>query len=74
MLVQANAEFFINPLTSRKALKMLKEEKIHLLGSDCHNLNERKPNLKKAVELIEKKLGAKVISRIDFYQKKVLED
>ena len=74
VLVQANAEFFLNPLTSRKAIKMLKEEKIHLIGSDCHNLNERKPNLKKAVELIERKLGDKAISRIAFYQKKVLED
>ena len=74
VLLQANADFFINPLTSKKAIKMLREEKIHLLGSDCHNLKERKPNLEKAVNLIKKKSGEQALLKIASYQKKVLED
>ena len=55
--VQANADFFLERRTGAKALRMLKDETIHLLGSDCHNLTSRKPNLGMAAERIEKKLG-----------------
>ena len=74
VLIQANGEFFTNPFTSWKALKLLKADLIHLIGSDCHNMNERRPELKKAIRLIEKKPGERVISRIEEYQKAVLSD
>ena len=62
VLVQANAAFFLkNP---GKALRMLQEQQIHLLGSDCHNLSDRKPNLGDAVALIQKKLGSEAIAWI----------
>lgn len=58
VLVQANASFFLNRRTARLAMKMLKADQIQLLGSDCHNLTDRAPNLGPAVSLIEKKLGS----------------
>lgn len=64
VLVQANAEFFLNPWTSGMALHMLRTERIHLLGSDCHNMRSRCPNLGKAVELIQKRLGEAPTNRI----------
>ena len=48
MLVQVNAEYFIAPKTVRSAVRNLKRGKIHLIGSDCHNLTSRAPNLEQA--------------------------
>lgn len=72
VLVQANASFFLRSSTRNMALKMLREDKIHLLGSDCHNLNERRPNLGEAVELIHQRLGAEAIRRVNSYGDNVL--
>ena len=52
VLVQANAEFFLERPTARMAKRILKAGQIHLLGSDCHNLSDRKPNLGPAMEKI----------------------
>ena len=48
MLVQVNAEYFIDPKTVKAAVRNLKKGKIHLIGSDCHNLTTRCPNLRQA--------------------------
>lgn len=72
VLIQSNAEFFLQGFKSRKAFQMLKEDKIHLLGSDSHNLTSRPPNLGAALSLIEKKLGRETIERIIRRSKKVL--
>lgn len=45
MAVQVNASYFTNPKTVKKAIRNLKQGKIQLIGSDCHNLNTRPPNL-----------------------------
>ena len=55
LLIQCNAEFFIEKHTASKALKMLKSGRIDLLGTDCHRIEHRRPNLAEAVEIIEKK-------------------
>lgn len=45
MLVQVNAGYFLNPKTVKAAVRNLKKKKIHLIGSDCHNMDARCPNL-----------------------------
>lgn len=45
MWVQVNAEYFLNPKTMKAAIRSLKNGSIQLIGSDCHNLNSRPPNL-----------------------------
>lgn len=72
--VQANADFFLERRTSRMALRMLRQDRIHLLGSDCHSLGSRKPNLGEAVEKILKKLGEDPIHRISHYENRILND
>lgn len=72
VLVQANAEFFLERSTARMALNMLKADQIQLLGSDCHNLTDRSPNLGDAVSRIEKKLGHGPIAQIQNYETLVL--
>ena len=54
LLIQCNAEFFLEKKTSSKAIKFLKKGKIDLLGSDSHNLDDRRPNLAEALSIIEK--------------------
>lgn len=72
VLVQANAEFFINKRTSSMAMRMLRDGEIHLIGSDCHNLDSRKPNLGDAVKLIKKRLGESAIAEIAKHGQNVL--
>ena len=45
LLVQVNAGYFIDPKTVKSAVRNLKKGKIHLIGSDCHNLTARAPNM-----------------------------
>ena len=74
VLVQANAEFFLQRSTAPMALRMLKQEHIHLLGSDCHNLTSRKPNLGEALKRIEKKLGDAPLEWMRHWQHEVLRE
>lgn len=67
ILVQSNAEFFLSRRTSRKALRMLRDEQIHFLGSDAHNLTSRAPNLGDAWSLIGRRLGAEALDRLEDY-------
>lgn len=73
VLVQANADFFLNRFTSPTAMRLLRRERIHLLGSDCHNMDRRKPNLGEAVEKIRSHLGQSALDRIGEYQEIVFQ-
>lgn len=74
VLVQANASFYTGRTTRNLALKMLKQDKIHLLGSDCHNLTSRSPNLGNAVKIIEDSIGEEIISRINQLENELMLD
>lgn len=68
VLVQANASFFLNRRTASMAMGMLKRDQIHLLGSDCHDLCDRAPNLGGAVDAIRRRLGAATLERVMQHQ------
>ena len=57
ILAQANASFFHSFATKRKAISLLAEGNIHFVGSDCHGVTTRPPQIGKAFEVIRKKLG-----------------
>jgi len=57
VLFQANASFFGGFFKSVRALKMLKGNRIHFIGSDCHNASDRAPNMNVAYRTILKNLG-----------------
>ena len=59
ILIQVNTEFFEGFFNSRKALRLLKRGLIDCVGSDTHNLDKRKPNYEKTMNLIKKRLGEK---------------
>lgn len=66
-LVQANISSFASaPRGIRKKLiKYLSAGKIHLIGSDCHNLTSRTPDYAEGIEVIIKKCGAEAVDRLE---------
>jgi len=73
VIMQVNASFFNDFFTRRKALNLLKNEKIHFIGSDCHNMVNRAPEIGKAYSFIEKKLGNYFLVAFNKYGKSILE-
>ena len=73
VLIQANSSFFINKRTARLALSLISKERIHLLGSDCHNTVSRPQNLGDAYTVIRDKLGNDVLRRISANEKLVFQ-
>lgn len=71
--VQANADFFLERSTAGMAMRMLKTDQIQLIGSDCHNLGSRKPNMGEAVQRIERKLGSQVLEAVRGYERRLLD-
>lgn len=74
LLVQANANFFLYRDTERMALRMLKAGMIHVLGSDCHGMDVRRPNLQAAVVRIQQKLGREALCRISDIEHSILPE
>ena len=74
VLVQANASFFLRSGSRGKALRMLKRDQVHLLGSDCHSVKSRPPKLDEALKIIEKNLPNNILERIVQYQDQVLAE
>lgn len=65
-MVQVNAESFLtSPLKRRFVFDLLKLNKINFIGSDCHNLSTRPPNLLQAVDFIVKKRGRQAIEKVE---------
>ena len=72
VLVQANASFFLKRGTAPFALRLLRQGRIHLLGSDCHNLTDRAPNLGAAVSVIKRRLGDGALDWLEQHENVVL--
>lgn len=62
VLVQANAEFFLQH--RNLAMRMLRKGQIHLLGSDCHNLTDRPPNMAGAIHEIRRCCGEEILKKL----------
>lgn len=45
VLVQCNASFFVKPYMQSYAAEYLSDCRVHLIGSDCHNMTNRAPNM-----------------------------
>ena len=67
ILMQVNASFFTSFASKRKALSLLKEGDVHFIGSDCHDLKSRPPQIGKAFEVIQKKLGENHLKQMNEY-------
>ena len=70
---QVNAGSFLQGwLRSRFPLKVIKNHPTTLIGTDCHNMDKRKPNLLEARNLIAKKVGQEALDESDARLKMLL--
>ncbi|MBE6770726.1 MAG: capsular polysaccharide biosynthesis protein [Ruminococcaceae bacterium] len=74
IMMQMNAEYICNFATRHKALGLLKKHTIHVLGSDCHNMTDRRPDIGKAYEVIRKKFGNDFLIGFNDFGKNFLSD
>lgn len=73
ILFQCNAEAFLPRWDRRWALQMLRQGKIHFLGSDAHNLTTRAPKLDQAAKVITQKLGQDALDDLTVFAESLLE-
>ena len=65
ILMQVNASYVTSFLSKYKAISLFKKGNIHFIGSDCHNLTLRPPQIGKAFEIIRNKFGDEYIGQMD---------
>lgn len=74
VLVQMNAEALLHWRTRGTARRMLLSDTVHVLGSDCHNLSGRAPNMGQALQELSKIRGmARVLERLSFISMDIFE-
>jgi protein-tyrosine phosphatase len=74
IVMQSNADFFLSFWEGRKALKLLREGRIHLLGTDCHNMKDRRPRMDEAVRRIQRTVGSETLEEIDQLGHRLLQE
>lgn len=72
LMVQANGDFFLRRSTMAFAVKLLRQNRIHVLGSDCHNTGRRPPNLGAALDVIRSRCGEGILDRIRDNEREIL--
>lgn len=63
--VQINAGSFERWNERRQILKMIKKKGMIFLGSDCHGIHHRVPNLENGREALEDMMGSAFINEMD---------
>ncbi len=63
--MQVNAEAFLRFGTRKSALDLVRRGRAQLLGSDAHDLKNRRPNLASGRQILQKRLGADALRYID---------
>ena len=62
---QLNAASLVSPATKDFAYRLMEEGKIHIIGSDAHNVGLRSVFIEIALECISRRMGEKFIRRLD---------
>ena len=73
VLVQINCETFKKKIFENKYLKFLKHSDMYLIGTDCHNLEDREPNMNIAMKYLIKNFGESKLNQIDKLGEEVLK-
>lgn len=72
--MQVSADYVIDRKTRRTALNMLRDGSIHFLGSDCHNMTDRKPNMADAINIIQRKIGDDFLQNMRQRERMLLQE
>lgn len=73
-LVQISGEYVLDRRHGRNAMKLLKKDAAQLLGSDCHGLERRPPNLGQAVDRLQEKKMDAVLTRMEMLGDEIFRD
>ena len=73
-LVQMNSSAFLESSTRKKMVKFFENGHIHVLGSDTHDLADRKPDLADAYRVISRKFGEEYTSYINYAGENILKN
>ena len=65
LALQVNADTLLRWGTRRQGLELLELTATPLLGSDCHDMTKRPPNLKGGREMVRRKLGEAFLAQMD---------
>ena len=74
VIAQFNAGCFLKFSKRKLALQFLKNNYPSLLGSDCHNISTRCPNLEDGRNVILKKMGEEKWKEMDSFGEKLLQN
>lgn len=72
--IQINSSFLTNKQTRRLALKLVKQGLVGFMGSDCHNLDTRPPQLREGFDIIYKKMGENGTDAFFYWESKLMEN
>lgn len=73
-LVQMNTSAFLESATRKKMADFFETGHIHVIGSDTHDLHERKPDIADAYNMITKKFGTEYIDYINYAGENILKN
>ena len=65
ILLQCNASALCAPIAGRRLVRMVENGQIRFIGSDCHNMTTRPPNVHKAAERIAQRLSPEFLQQFD---------
>ena len=74
LLIQVNASFFLHRDTQEFAVECLRRDRFHFIGSDCHNMDDRRPNIGKAAVVIREAGAAGYLANLSERQYRILGD
>jgi protein-tyrosine phosphatase len=72
--LQLNSECLFDKKTKKESYKLLSEQYISFIGSDCHNLENRAPNLVQLKDALIQDFSQDVFNEINFSQQIIFED
>ena len=72
VLMQVNASFFTDWFTRRKAFKLLDNGAVHLLGSDCHGVRNRPPQMGEALHILNKRYGESFLVQMNAFAEELI--
>lgn len=73
VMMQLNAEYFNGFFSRRKAVSMIENGMVQFVGSDCHNMTDRKPEIGRAYKTIKNRLGSDFTDSLKKYTNEILE-
>ena len=73
-LVQINSSAFLETATRKKMADFFESGHIQVLGSDAHDLRERKPDMAEAYDIIARKFGSEYTDYIDYAGDSILKN